>query len=299
MKGRLTAPQLARSCAAATSAGRPWLQEPLTEETAAVSLGFLSPRSLRTVEVLDLRPAMARLVLAKERFVAEGPAHLPELVRARQTLTARINLVDLQISTVAAEADCHEELAEGIAAALHERNESRVRAFTAAAISVGAVFGLTSGALGVAEYERASAAVAIAGGTVEAGLGFGFLWTRGGEVFLPIERNLLHEISEGPEEPRLFPPSVWDMLTAARGEGLPSPREELVSRWQGSAQLGRPQSRRERERVALLFSSSGGHYDIDALRMRAQLLDQLEAELNLLSADLHELLRELLRYDPV
>jgi hypothetical protein len=292
------APQLARACPAAPSAPRPWRDEPVSPEWADVTLDFLSERSQRTLETLGLRPAMARLVLARERWEIEGDPALAELVRARQTLTARLNLVDLEIATVAAEADCYEELTESIASSLKTRNESRARAFTAAAISVGAVFGITSGALGVADYERASAGVAIAGGIVEAGLGLGFLWTRGGSVFLPIERNLLHDVWEGPDEPRLFPPTVWGLLQAPRNETRASPREALVERWRASPRLGPVGSAERRERIALLFAPSGGTYDIEALELRIELLDQLEAELNLLSADLHDLLREILAFDP-
>ena len=296
--GRLTTAQLLRTCPTPPVRPTPWRAEPSDEEDDEVSLDFLSERSRRTLEVLDLGRAMARLVLARERYEREGDSAVMALVRARQTLTARLDLIDLEISTVAAEADCHEELAGSLVSGLRDRKEARIRAFTVAAISVGAVFGITSGALGVADLERASAAVAIAGGVAETGLGLGILFTRGSEVYLPIERNLLHEIWHAPDEARLIPPSVWGLLQTPRGERRPSPREELVNRWQQSGRLGRPGTTRERERVTLLFSQSGGMYDIDALDLRMELLDQLEAELNLLSADLHELLREILTFDP-
>jgi hypothetical protein len=296
--GRMTTPQLARSCAVAPSAPRPWRDELDSPEWTEVSLEFLSARSLQTLDTLGLRPAMARLVLARERVEVEGDAVLVELVSARQSLQAKLNLVDLEISAVAAEIDCHEEVAGSIARSLRARNEARARGFTAAAISVGAVFGITAGALELADYGRASGGVAIAGGITEVGLGLGFLWTRGGSVFLPIERNFLHEIWEGSEQARLFPPTVWALLQAPRGNGRVSMREELVTRWRTSEQLGRIDSARRRDRIALQFAPSGGRYDIDALELRTELLDQLEAELNLLSADLHELLREILAFDP-
>jgi hypothetical protein len=295
VKGRLTAPQLAQTCAAAPNAPRPWRDEPIDSE---VSLDFLSERSRQTLDTLELRPAMARLVLARERVEAEGDAALIHLVRARQTLAARLNLVDLEIATVAAEADCHEELANTIAGSLRARNESRARAFTATAITVGAVFGITAGGLELADFGRASGAVAIAGGIAEVGLGLGFLWTRGGEVFLPIERNLLHEIWEAPAESKLFPPSVWSLLQAPAAPGRISPREELVTRWRQSARLGRPDSDRRRDRIALLFAPTGGRYDFEDLELRTDFLDQLEAELKLLSAALQELSREVLAFDP-
>lgn len=260
-------------------------------------LDVLSERSRRTLGTLGLRSAMVRLIRARERFELEGDAGLVELLRARQSLIARLGLVELELATVAAEVDCYEERTEAIASNLRERNDARLRGITAAAISVGAIFGITSGALAVADLEPASAGVAIAGGIGEAGLGLGFLWTSGGAVFVPIERNLLHEVWTGPEDARLFPPSVWGLMQAPRGEGRTSPREDLVARWQKSTRLGRPGSTREKERIALLFSSSGGRYDLEELDLRAQLLDQLEAELNLLSADLHELAREVLVFD--
>jgi hypothetical protein len=295
--GRLTTPQLARTCAVAPSDPRPWQDEPDSPESTAVSLEFLSERSRQTLDTLGLRPAMARLVLARARVEVEGDAVLVELVRAHQTLTARLHLVDLEISAVAAEVDCHEAVAESVARSLQGRNEARARGITAAAISVGAVFGITAGALELADYGRASVGVAIAGGITEVGLGLGFLWTRGGTVFVPIERNFLHEIWEGSEQAQLFPPAVWALLQAPRANGRVSTREELVTRWRTSAGLGRIDSAGRRDLIALLFAPSGGRYDIEALELRLEFLDQLEAELNLLSADLHELLREILAFD--
>lgn len=75
-------------------------------------------------------------------------------------------------------------------------------------------------------------------------------------------RNLLREVWEGPDQPSLFPVSVWRFLNRPLRD-YPAQRslhETLIARWRQDGQLGE----------ALLFGH-GGSYEIEDPRARASM----------------------------
>jgi hypothetical protein len=61
-------------------------------------------------------------------------------------------------------------------------------------------------------------------------------------------------------------------------------------RWERYGQLERSDSRRSREQQELLFGD-GGRYDADALHLRADMLNELQASVRLINQDLRSCFR--------
>jgi len=97
-------------------------------------------------------------------------------------------------------------------------------------------------------------------------------------------RNLLAPLWTGPEPSPLYPTLVWTYLSRSEfsNDRQRSIREHLVERWRREGGL-------EDASLAALLFGSGGDYDVDALRKRAELLDEVAAEVHLASQDLASL----------
>jgi len=136
----------------------------------------------------------------------------------------------------------------------------------------------------LAAEATASAIADIVGGSVATSFGLATFLSAEAHEFRH-ERNLLREVWEGPERPRLFQISVWRYLTTARDDA-PTLRESLIAEWRQDGYLARPGSETERNRIALFFGE-GGLYSIDELRARADMFDSLRAVVNLMNQDLN------------
>jgi len=95
---------------------------------------------------------------------------------------------------------------------------------------------------------------------------------------------------DGPTTSETYPPVIWTYLTrAAFSNGRREPiRGRIVGRWRQFQQVEDPAT------AAMLFGS-GGSYDVDSLRLRAAMLDEVKAEVELARQDLAALAAELLR----
>ena len=207
----------------------------------------------------------------------------------RQQLSDRLLLTSFELHSVTAEVACEQARADRLMDRLQEIQNKRVRTQTIIAIVGDAIIGVLAGGLSLAAEATASAIASIGGGSVATGFGLAaFLNTEAHEF--QHQRNLLREVWEGPEHPRLFPVSVWRYLTTASNDA-PTLRESLIAEWRQDGYLGTPGSEIERQRIALFFGG-GGLYSIEELRARADMFDSLRAVVNLMNQDLNLLFQE-------
>jgi hypothetical protein len=209
---------------------------------------------------------------------------------ARSRVVERVELASLAIGATSAELDCESERAEQAADYLSRRQSSRVQGLTigsvvaAALTGIGGVFLSTKGAPALAQDTTA-----ISGGVVTAGLGLTSLYVHPRARF-EHERNLLADVWFGPTVSTTFVPLVWTYLTRpafsnGRREAI---RSRIVARWKQFHQVD------ELAAAATLFGN-GGSYDVDSLRARAAMLDEVKAEVELEKQDLAEFAATLLR----
>ncbi len=249
-----------------------------------------SPRALRVAEAIGVVDELNDLVGSSGT----------ELVAKRQALLERLDLAKADISAAAVAADCEQGRADLLRDSLKDHETSRTRALTIASLGVGALTSVAAGAwsLSNGDASRGPAAVGIAGGALGAVLGALALTTSGSRVHLAHPRNQLRDLWTNPERSSLFSPSVWHFLSKRRASldpdsQKPTPREQMTARWKTNGMLGRDEETRA-HRTALFFGD-GGDYDLDELRDRADMLDEVQAEVDLMNQELALLLRQLSR----
>lgn len=256
-----------------------------------------SPQVLETAQEIGAKDLLVQLAALEdeEKRNVEG-ADIRRL-RVQQQLTNRILLAFLDVARTGAEADCEEERADQLADRLQEARDKRIRHRTLIAIVGDAMIGIVSGGLSLALEATASAATAILGGTVATGFGLAAFFDDTHYEFRHL-RNILKEVWEGPEEPALIPKSVWRHLNRPLLDDpdRQSLRETLIARWRRDGRFGEVGSHTEERRI-LLFFGEGGSYEIEDLRARAAMLDLLEADVNLMSQDLEQLIQEVLLHE--
>ena len=235
---------------------------------------------------------------ALSRTVPQEPG-APEIDRnalrrlqIRQQLSDRIALAAFEVSSIVAEAGCEETRTDHLADALTEIRSQREEIGLLVAIVGDALIGVVAGALGLAAKNTASEIVAIFGGALAAVFGTAAIFM-GGEYDFHHSRNLLRDLREGPEQSDVFPPTVWRYLNWPFKEGGETIRQHLLSHWRAEGRFGEAGSKTERHRLALFFEN-GGTYSIEELRDRAEMLDNLKAEMSLMNQDFNLLLQEIL-----
>ncbi|MGA3120863.1 MAG: hypothetical protein ABSF69_08860 [Polyangiaceae bacterium] len=209
---------------------------------------------------------------------------------ARVQIVERVELASLAIGAASAELDCESERAEQAADYLARAQATSVQGLTIGSIAAATLTGIagvflsTRGAPALAQDT-----LAVSGGTVTAGLGLA-------SFFVPRrtsyehERNLLADVWVGPATSETYPPVIWTYLTrAAFSNSQRAPiRDGIVGRWKQFQQVA------DSATAAMLFGR-GGSYDVDSLRLRAAMLDEVRAEVELARQDLAALAANLLR----
>jgi hypothetical protein len=199
----------------------------------------------------------------------------------RVQIVERVELANLAIGATSAELDCEGERAEQAAEYLTRAQTGSVQGLTIGSVAAATLTGIA----GVLLSTRGASAfaqdtTAISGGTVTAGLGVASLYVHPHASF-EHRRNLLADVWLGPTASATFPPIVWTYLTrpAFSNSQRQAIRQRIVTRWKQFQQVEDPAT------AAMLFGS-GGSYDVDALRCRAAMLDEVKAEVELARQDL-------------
>jgi hypothetical protein len=209
----------------------------------------------------------------------------PRSEAARVRALERMELGRLAVAATAAELECERERTAQAADVLSHAESTQANALTIASIGAAAATTIASVLLSTGSASTPTQdAVAIGGGGATAGLAFASLYVHP-SVSFRTSRNLLAPLWTGLAMPALYSPLVWTYLTRPEfsNDGRRSIREHLVERWRSEIHLDRNAS------LAALLFGTGGEYDVDALRARAELLEEVAAEVRLESQDLSSL----------
>lgn len=260
------------------------------------SLEGYSPHAQEIAVIIGVQDLLKELQALSRTIPQEtGQQETNRILRRlqiRQQVSDRIALAAFEVSSIVAEAGCEETRTDHLADALTEIRSQREEMGLLVAIVGDALIGVVAGALGLAAKNTAAEIVAILGGALAAGFGTAAIFV-GGEYDFQHSRNLLRDLREGPEQSDLFPPIVWRYLNWPFQEGEETIRQHLLSYWRAEGRFGEAGSKTERHRLKLFFEN-GGTYSIEELRDRAEMLDNLKAEMRLMNQDFNLLLREIL-----
>jgi hypothetical protein len=260
--------------------------------TATVRGGYCAPPTPAALSVAPDPPPSGSA--SREEHVAALVGLAAEQVGrsdgARARVVERVQLASLAIGATSAELDCESERAEQAAEYLARAQTSSIQGLTVGSIaaatltSIAGVFLSTRGAPASAQDTTA-----VSGGTVTAGLGLASFFVHRRTNY-EHRRNLLADVWTGPVTSETYPPVIWTYLTRAAfsNSGREPIRDRIVWRWRQFQQVEDPAT------AAMLFGS-GGSYDVDSLRLRAAMLDEVKAEVELARQDLAALAAELLR----
>lgn len=236
-----------------------------------------------TIGILDKLEAYA-LALDAQKQDSSFEAKI-EALELSQEINHQINFASISVSAIASELDCEEERADQIAAYLKAKEDNTEKKLTVAAIVVGATGAVLTSAFlnrgATPEY------IGISTAFTEAVLGVLILLNKR-SVNFHHPRNHLKDIWEGPEVSAYFPPSIWYYINYQNPneETDGSVQSKVVEQWKGFGQLG---DEDEYADQISLFFGDGGKYDAEELKQRADMLDQLGAQISLMKQDLKNL----------
>lgn len=208
----------------------------------------------------------------------------------RMEVLAHIEAARLAIAGTRAEIDCAGESVRQVADHLAHAQSNAVQSLTVGSIAVAAATSIVSVFLSTGGASRwTQNGFAIGGGALTAGLGLASLYVHPFTVY-EHQRNLLADVWFGPKESSTYPPIVWGYLTQPEfsNEQRAPIRVKIVERWKQFQDI-----KDDRETVTLFFGA-GGSYDVEALRTRAAMLDEVKAEVDLMNQEIAALAARLL-----
>jgi hypothetical protein len=259
----------------------------------------LSPEARQIAEIIGVMD-----LVRETRALEAADAQLPDeakqrLVEVRQHLSDRLMMIFFEVNSVVGRVDCEATRANHVASALDELRDQRARRYEITAIIGDALVGIVGGAFTIAAKETASGIADIIGGSFATGFGLASGLTGGEHAFFhPEQTNLLRELWEAPQVPTMFPVSVWRFLNWPLSEAADyrTRRDELIAEWRNDGLIGESS---QRDRRATLFFGTGGTYDIDDLRARAQMMEVIKTSLSVMMQYLYLFSQEVLNQQQV
>jgi hypothetical protein len=221
------------------------------------------------------------------------------LFEVRQHLSDQLMMNFFEVSSIAGRVDCEATRANHVANALAESRERRARQYEITAIVGDALIGIVGGAFTLAAKETAAGIADVVGGSFATGFGLAAGLMGGEHEFLhPDKTNLLRELWEAPQAPTMFPVSVWRFLNWPLSEDAEyrTRRDELIAEWRNDGLIGESGKVDAR---ATLFFGTGGTYEIDDLRARAQMLEVIKTSLSVMVQYLRLLSQEVSHHQQV
>ncbi|WP_130274397.1 hypothetical protein [Cecembia calidifontis] len=202
-----------------------------------------------------------------------------EKLELKTRMMAKVLKMNLELQSLMAAIDCEEEKAGQIASYMEKELRRKERNLTVAAIVTGAVVGVGAGIILMADNPQNDWAeyLGIAGGLTEVFLGLSIL-KLDRKILINHPKNILRDVYFSKERPEYFPPSTWYYFNSKKhSDEKVSLKEQLIKRWE-TYNL-------KEEEIAVVLSD-GGAYSPEQLKARAEMLDQLESQLSLISKDL-------------
>jgi hypothetical protein len=228
---------------------------------------------------MDLLPLLDRLAQLEN---ARAP--LADIDRARRKLTTRLQLANLEVSSMVAEIECEVQRADEVQDRLKQAQTTRTTTQTILGVIFGGLANILSGGIGMAVKGGDAANIAsVAGGALEVLFGTSANFTKVRQEFSHPHNHLAAFWDGQGKEGEFFSPSVWRFLSAPDIRDLEghSLRDVLIQTWDEEGRLGEAGSRQEKERKTLLFGE-GGLYDSEDLHVREAMLHQLESSIQLM-----------------
>ena len=247
--------------------------------------------AVHVAEVMDLLPLLNHLAQLENHGSPSA-----EIERARRKLTTRLQLANMEVSSLVAEIECEVQRADEVQDRLKQVQTTRTTTQTILGIIAGGLANILSGGIGMATRAGDAADIAsVAGGTLEVLFGTSANFTKVRQEFTHPHNHLQVFWNGEGREKEFFSPGIWRFLTEPDIRDLEghSLRDLLVQTWNEEGRLGQPGSHQEQQRKALLFGE-GGLYDSEDLHVREAMLHQLESSIQLMHQDLETLLREVL-----
>ncbi|MCC5936829.1 MAG: hypothetical protein JJU34_06075 [Lunatimonas sp.] len=201
-------------------------------------------------------------------------------------ISRKILKMNLELQSLMSAIDCEEEKAEQIASFLDKELRRKERNLTVTAIITGAVVGVGTGFMLASNNSQNDLPeyLGIAGGLTEVLLGLSILRLEK-KVSIHHPKNILRDVYEAKERPPYFPPATWYYFNSKnqndRGISL---RQQLIERWEAYHM--------DEDGISVLLSE-GGDYSSDLLKIRSEMLDQLESQISLINKDLLNFLNQI------
>jgi hypothetical protein len=255
-----------------------------------------STSSLRVAHALDVVSHLITLD-SLDNLEEKSPESRLRRLEVHQQVTDRIQLASLEISGLAAALQCEQNRAYQVADFLRQKERRRERNRNVMSISVAALAAVIDASFIFLPSTRLDDFLSLGASAASVGISLSTL-NHSATTTFKHPKNLLQEISQGPDEASLIPSSVWYYLTnpyfSLHDER--SIREQLVRRWSQLQEVEEngDEDMAEDSKTKLIFSE-GGVYTADELRMRAVMLEHTAAEVNLMQKNLQGLVRELIR----
>ncbi|MEO8328295.1 MAG: hypothetical protein ABI618_20815 [Nitrospirota bacterium] len=252
----------------------------------------LSSKARQIAEIIGILELIRKTqaLEAEDRLLQGGTNQ--RLFELRHDLSDRMMTTFFQVSAVANQIDCEAIRANHVANTLTEVRDQRARRYEVTAIVGDALIGIVGGAFTLAAKEIAAGVAEVVGGSFATGFGLAS-GLAGGEHEFRDPQNFLRELWEAPPAPTVFPAIVWRFLNWPLLEGAeyPTKRDELIAEWRDDGFITQPGTMDRR--TTLLFGK-GGIYEIEDLRVRAQMLEELKTYVNVMVQQLHLLSQEIL-----
>jgi hypothetical protein len=247
--------------------------------------------AVHVADVMDLLPLLNHLAQLENHRAPSA-----EIERARRKLTTRLQLANMEVSSLVAEIECEVQRADEVQDRLKQVQTTRTTTQTILGIIAGGLANILSGGIGLATRAGDAADIAsVAGGTLEVLFGTSANFTKVRHEFTHPHNHLQAFWNGEGREKEFFSPGIWRFLTEPDIRDLEghSLRDVLIQTWNEAGRLGPPGSHQEQQRKSLLFGE-GGLYDSEDLHVREAMLHQLESSIQLMHQDLETLLREVL-----
>lgn len=259
------------------------LAEPVSDPEGMKMLDVLPPEARRTARAAGLEPLLLELMRSKHA----GSRNL----ELRHELTLRLLAFDSQLTSLSFETECTRRHIADIADDLDGREAGRQLFLATTSLVVGAGTGISAGVLDLAGSQSiVSAALAVAGGVVVAGLGVTALSVPRREVVLDHHHNLLRPIVTGSDPEHFYPTFVFRMLTAQYPGDDTTPSVNLRADFDDAL---RPYS--DPSHVRAIVYGDGGAYTRSLLASREHMLHQLQFAVQGVARSLELLDRALVR----
>ena len=211
--------------------------------------------AVHVADVMDLLPLLNHLAQLENHRAPSA-----EIERARRKLTTRLQLANMEVSSLVAEIECEVQRADEVQDRLKQVQTTRTTTQTILGIIAGGLANILSGGIGMATRAGDAADIAsVAGGTLEVLFGTSANFTKVRQEFTHPHNHLQAFWNGEGREKEFFSPGIWRFLTEPDIRDLEghSLRDVLIQTWNEAGRLGPPGSHQEQQRKALLFGEGG------------------------------------------